>query len=1377
MNNLYKKLLALIFVLCNCSLFAQAVTVSIDLEKQRFLGEESNLDRSKYFNIHNASEEPAFPTFLKDHNFGFGRRFFDPHSDRSFVNPIGNYPTTPPSSDGIVRPVRRFIATSNPKNSWTPNSDPVTGAISAARYFVDIVDTRNRPEYWEPFNEPFIKAPELTNDAAPTGQDVIIKISEWYRDMAKGIHDTPELAKMKVIGFSSAFPSYARRDFSETWQNHMKLFIDIAGKEIDALSVHPYDGVNQVGQSNGRSGSNSEAILDLIETYSAQTLGKPSKLAISEFGVIETRGGFLPGPAPGFYNESKNAVTIAGLNNMLFNFFERQDNIEICIPFITGRADFWYRDFTSDGGDGSRVPYVPAYLRPTEITDIRDPNTGLFRNNEFVLTFKENFFKFWKDIKGDRAKIMSDNLDIQAQAFVDKNMAYVVLNNLDSSDKLVNLNFLNSTSNITNVNTSFLVINGQNTPIYEPGIDSNFLPSTITLKEGETRMLKITYSFPHEFTSSIARKKYYATSTQATVDKAPTVKITANGIKTFTLRDVIKGTSGDATLRLGVGIPITTGVGSTTPTGLDRLPSEVTFNGTQITIPSNWKGYDQTGRADFFGVIELDIPYNIINNGNNTVTVKYTKEGGRIASVILSLETENPACTKTTLYADQDNDGLGDPETTIQSCGPVEGFVDNNNDKCINDADNICSAIVVPGIVQAEEFIVNNGTNVNGQIIDNITNGNFSTYDVNVMVPASFDITIKASAPANGGGNIKIFNGTNELETILISNTGGTNNFQDFTGTLRLDKKGLNRLRFEYSGTTGTNLFNLDSFEFTSNEPIVVFSNPESGDIARTINDLQTSFSIDVNYATFKANQSVDLNLRLNGTGVNNAFGTIRPGTATSDTGTYNIALEGALPVGEYEMLIFILSPDDNPEFIGGPAPALKLKVIEAVVKTNDDISQNNPRGTTIDLNIIENDKNVNGETPDPAEVAIDLNTITNGLQTTLNVPGQGTWSYQATNGILSFTPIPGFINNPTPITYSLTEIGNGRSDTATVTFKYIQPPILRDDQSIDNNPGIVSINILNNDLTGSGTTLSKDGITVDLDPSTQIVDNTLSAGVLGDWSYNTSSGVLTFTPNPSLSANPPVLIYQVTEIITGLSNTANVTITYREFTSSEFTIKNIGETCASENNGMIEISANKSGDYSYQLNGQASVSFAEIIAIKELKSGDYDLIITDNVSQNVFKFNIFISEPRDLTTSTSIVESAKQIHLELSGSNEFKINLNDFEFTTTENNLTLPLQDGINNLQVQGDKECQGIFKQKIIIGPSIDVYPNPMLDKLFIRANTSDLTKLDIFDISGKLILSKSWSAKNATYQVNVEDLVSGLYFVNVNTTNASSTFKIIK
>ena len=69
----------------------------------------------------------------------------------------------------------------------------------------------------------------------------------------------------------------------------MKMFIDNAGDNIDAFSTHLYDGVNIIGDDNLRTGSNSQAILDIIETYSHSKWDLVKPHAITEYGTIVTR--------------------------------------------------------------------------------------------------------------------------------------------------------------------------------------------------------------------------------------------------------------------------------------------------------------------------------------------------------------------------------------------------------------------------------------------------------------------------------------------------------------------------------------------------------------------------------------------------------------------------------------------------------------------------------------------------------------------------------------------------------------------------------------------------------------------------------------------------------------------------------------------------------------------------------------------------------------------------------------------------------------------------------------------------------------------------------------------------------------------------------
>ncbi len=73
-----------------------------------------------------------------------------------------------------------------------------------------------------------------------------------------------------------------------------------------------------------------------------------------------------------------------------------------------------------------------------------------------------------------------------------------------------------------------------------------------------------------------------------------------------------------------------------------------------------------------------------------------------------------------------------------------------------------------------------------------------------------------------------------------------------------------------------------------------------------------------------------------------------------------------------------------------------------------------------------------------------------------------------------------------------------------------------------------------------------------------------------------------------------------------------------------------------------------------------------------------------------------------------------------------------------------------------------------------NVKFYPNPVMEFLNLEAN-SKFKSITIYDATGKLMMSKKLnSAKN---QVNVSELLPGIYTVNVELENEMNSFKIIK
>lgn len=173
------------------------------------------------------------------------------------------------------------------------------------------------PAYVEVMNEPFVKTGELGTTNA--------NISEMYRVVARRIKElTPEV---KVGGYSAAHPAFEASDFKH-WENNWKLFMDKAGADMDFWSVHLYDNFKDYpGRVQYRSGSNVEAILDMIEHYSYLKFGVVKPFCISEYGSLASSDG-----SP--YTKQRDWHNIRSFSTIMMQLMEKQDVIDMALPFL-----------------------------------------------------------------------------------------------------------------------------------------------------------------------------------------------------------------------------------------------------------------------------------------------------------------------------------------------------------------------------------------------------------------------------------------------------------------------------------------------------------------------------------------------------------------------------------------------------------------------------------------------------------------------------------------------------------------------------------------------------------------------------------------------------------------------------------------------------------------------------------------------------------------------------------------------------------------------------------------------------------------------------------------------------------------------------------
>jgi hypothetical protein len=71
--------------------------------------------------------------------------------------------------------------------------------------------------------------------------------------------------------------------------------------------------------------------------------------------------------------------------------------------------------------------------------------------------------------------------------------------------------------------------------------------------------------------------------------------------------------------------------------------------------------------------------------------------------------------------------------------------------------------------------------------------------------------------------------------------------------------------------------------------------------------------------------------------------------------------------------------------------------------------------------------------------------------------------------------------------------------------------------------------------------------------------------------------------------------------------------------------------------------------------------------------------------------------------------------------------------------------------------------------------MYPNPVKEELHIDLDLTTNLTVNIFDISGKIILIEAIQGQRNV--INLKSLSKGMYFVNVKSSERSRTYKIVK
>jgi CshA-type fibril repeat protein len=163
---------------------------------------------------------------------------------------------------------------------------------------------------------------------------------------------------------------------------------------------------------------------------------------------------------------------------------------------------------------------------------------------------------------------------------------------------------------------------------------------------------------------------------------------------------------------------------------------------------------------------------------------------------------------------------------------------------------------------------------------------------------------------------------------------------------------------------------------------------------------------------------------------------------------------------------------------------------------------------------------------------------------TTLTIANEGTYTVNATTGVITFTPLATFNGTATPATYSVTDsLGQKASTTYTPTVGTPPLPSATANVSSAGHDTNQVINPLTNDAAGAAA-FPLDAATVKLcafGTTTNCALTTLTVANEGTYTVNATTGVVTFDPLPTFVGTATAITYQVSD---SLNRAVTATIT-----------------------------------------------------------------------------------------------------------------------------------------------------------------------------------------------------------------------------------------
>ena len=464
-------------------------------------------------------------------------------------------------------------------------------------YLEEVVYGTGPSQGYLPFNQDnfyieIMNEPNLELGPGGVTWDDVIEMHKNVTETVKAAHPQVKIGGASVGDAPLESWNPHRWDFKKQMMDDMTTW----NAEFDFWTFHTYDwfhvnSSDEIEEGVGESPGHVTGMMDLFEAYSNKSFGDPKQFAITEYGRA---GDSAFGQYDfGSYTRAERQWDLSRtVREMMGEFMLRPDRIINASPFI---APQWWDNATPSTG------YHTLWDKDA--------------SGDWVETVVGNMYRMYNNISGEYVPIEDDNLDLQTIAFRDGDEVYVILNNMDDVNHVVNLSTITGLGNVVSASMDRLIWNGSS-HIFLDDADVSGTWQNLTLLPEEGAVLTLTLDRSPLFDIAYDEDTYYSSVTEEAVDL----------LGRSSVMPIIAGLQDAVSARVRVSFA--------RPNATPGESFDVVVNGNVVTVPA-------TGVIDFDGEDkwlvsrEVDIPLNYLVDGTNNIQIDFSSQTGETVSTVL----------------------------------------------------------------------------------------------------------------------------------------------------------------------------------------------------------------------------------------------------------------------------------------------------------------------------------------------------------------------------------------------------------------------------------------------------------------------------------------------------------------------------------------------------------------------------------------------------------------------------------------------------------------------------------------------------------------------------------------------------------------------